>query len=351
MKSLRRAGRTLTGSGLAIGLAVTGLLAPAAAARTAVEPATIGRGADPSVTYLVHDIIHDGALSTQATRHGQHERLWNVRDGYLLQDWLQGADAFRLTFVGTGARAGEKRVIGRSALQMTVAVARDGTRVVWTQGPNDLSKPTVVRVTDLATGRLVAGRMFALADVRALTGTRVLLSRRGAHSPATTVWWTFAHDTITTIADRAVLRADVARDRIVLAAGARDSFCVRVARLSHPDRTLWRSCRRAAYAWSPDGSRVLATHTYFDDVGTDQWLTLRDRNAARLGGITGRFAWQAVWEDDRHLLTLALGDSGQAGIVRCTVAGRCERASRLWNVGTATAQPNFIPPPVVLASN
>jgi hypothetical protein len=57
-----------------------------------------------------------------------------------------------------------------------------------------------------------------------------------------------------------------------------------------------------------------------------------------------------VWEDDTHFLTLALGDSGKAGIIRCTVAGTCEGASRSWAVGTATYQPNFIPPPVVLAS-
>jgi hypothetical protein len=350
MKMVRDAGRGLV-SGLALGLAVSGLVAPALAVGTPVEPATMVRGADPSVAYLVHDTIHDGALSIQATRRGHHERLWSVRDGYLLQDWLPKAEIFRLTFVGSGSRLGERHVIGRSSLQMSVAVSSGGGRVVWTQGPNDLSKPTVVRVTDLATWRLVAGRLFRIADVRAVTPKRVLLSRRGAHSPTTTVWWGYAHNTVTTIADRAVLRADVPHDRIVLAAGRPDSFCIRVAPLSHPGRTLWRSCRWAPSVWSPDGSRVLATHTYFDDVGTDRWLTLRDRDATRVGGINGRFAWRAVWEDDSHFLTLALGDSGDASIIRCTVGGTCERASRRWHMGTATAQPNYIAPPVVLSEN
>ena len=42
---------------------------------------------------------------------------------------------------------------------------------------------------------------------------------------------------------------------------------------------------------------------------------LRASDAQRLGRITGRLAWDAVWEDDAHFLTLALGDSGQAAIM------------------------------------
>jgi hypothetical protein len=343
--------RGLVAVGLAVGLAAPVLVASAGAERSPIEPSTMNRGAAPTVTYLVHDTIHDGTQRIPGTTRGRHQRIWDLRDGYLLQDWLQKAQVMRLVFIGKGSHAGEKRVLGRSPLHMSVAVSPGATRVVWTQGPNDLSKPTIVRVTDPVTGRLVAGRLFRLADVRAVTRTRVLLSRRGAHTPSTTIWWTYAHNVVKTIADRAVLRADVRHDRIVLASGVLDAFCNRVAPLSNPDRTLWRSCDWMPHAWSPDGTRVLATHTYFDDVGTNRWVTLRDRDASRLGGITGRFAWHAAWEDDQHFLTLALGDSGKAAIIRCTVGGRCERASRLWNVGKATSQPNYIAPPVLLTSN
>jgi hypothetical protein len=347
----RRTARGLVAAGLAVGLAVPVLVASAAAERTPVEPATMARGAAPSVTYLVHDTIHDGTQRVPATTRGRHQRIWDLRDGYLLQDWLQKAQVMRLVFVGTGSHAGEKRVLGRSPMQMSVAVSPDGSLVTWTRGPNDLSTPTSVLVTNPVTGRLVAGRLFRLADVRAVTQTRVLLSRRGRHTPTTTVWWTYAHNVVKTIADRAVLGADVRHDRIVLASGLPDSFCNRVAPLSNPGHTLWRSCDWAPHAWSPDGTRLLATHTYFDDVGTNRWVVLRDRDASRLGGILGRFAWDAAWEDDQHFLTLALGDSGRAAIIRCTVGGPCERASRLWHVGKATYQPNYIAPPVVLASN
>jgi len=347
----RSASRGLVAAGVALGLAMPGLLAPAAARQTPVEPSTMDRGPAPAVTYLVQDVIHDGTARVPATSRGRHQRIWNLRDGYLLQDWVQKAQVYRLVFVGKAAHAGEKRVLGRSPGQMSVAVSPRGTRVVWTQGPNDLSTPTVVRVTDPVTGRLVAGRLFRLADVRAVTGTRVLLSRRGVHTPTTTVWWTYAHNVVTTIADRAVLGADVPHDRIILSSGVLDAFCNRVAPLSNPGRTRWHSCDWRPHAWSPDGSRVLATHTYFDDVGTNRWVVLGDRDGSRVSGITGRFAWDAAWEDDQHFLTLALGDSGKAAIIRCTVGGACERASRLWDVGTATDQPNYIAPPVVLASN
>jgi hypothetical protein len=68
--------------------------------------------------------------------------------------------------------------------------------------------------------------------------------------------------------------------------------------------------------------------------------------------VSGRLDWDASWEDNRHFLTMAQGDSGTAAIVRCTVAGRCERASRLWHVPLPD-DPSvyYAPPPVVLSTN
>jgi len=353
MRTTRGVCRGLTVAGMAAGLAVSGLVVPATAGGTPVEPATMARGPDPSVTYLVRDTIHDGMLRVPGTTLGVHQRLWDVRGGYLLEDWVQKSQVSRLVFVGKGDHAGEKRVVGRSPVLMTAAVSPRHTRVAWTSGRNELSTPTRVSVADPVTGHVVASRKFPWAKVLGVTRTRVLLSRRGIHPPTTTVWWNFRHHRVTTVAGREGVRADLRHDRIVLATGAFDepAFCNRVAYLSHPARTLWSSCRWSPHSWSPDGARVLATHTYFDDVGTDRWLALRASDAQRLGRITGRLAWDAVWEDDAHFLTLALGDSGQAAIIRCAVGGTCERASRLWDVGKATDQPNFIRPPVVLSSS
>ena len=334
-------------------LVMTGTTMPAGAGSSAVEPDTLARGSDPAVTYLIRDTIHDGALLIPATELGSHQKLWTVRGGYLLQDWVQRTGTHRLVFVGRGAHAGERRVLGRSPLQMTVAVSPGRTRVAWARGRNELTTPTRVTVVVPATGVVVASRTFAWVRVLGVTRTRVLVTRRDASSPATTAWWNFRQHRMNRIAAREAVRADLVHNRIVLATGEFDepAFCIRVAPLSHPRLTLWQSCRWTPHAWSPDGDRVVATHTYFDDVGTDRWLTMRADTARRLGLVTGRLDWDAVWEDNSHFLTLAQGDSGMAAIIRCTVQGQCERASRRWDMGKVTYQPNFVAPPVVLASN
>jgi hypothetical protein len=346
-----RRGRILAVAGTAA-LVAGALALPAGAGSGAVEPADLARGADPGVSYLVHDTIRDGALRIPVTTFGVHVRFWEVRGGYLLQDWVQKHETWRLVFIGKGAHLGERRVVGRSPLQMTVAVSPSRTIVAWARGTNELTTPTTVSVADPVTGEVVAARAFRWARVLGVTHTRVLLARRGQQPPTTTAWWSFTRHRVTSISTREAVRADLPHQRIVIATGEFDepAFCIRVAPLAHPARTLWKSCRWAPHTWSPDGAGVLATHTYFDDVGTDRWLTMGADTGQRLGIVTGRLDWEAVWEDDTHFLTLALGDSGKAGIIRCTVAGTCEGASRSWAVGTATYQPNFIPPPVVLAS-
>lgn len=336
-------------------IAGAGAWVPAAAGTTPVEPATLARGANPSIPYLVRDVIHDGSARVTATHRGQHLHLWVVKGGYVVQDLLPRHSRYRLVFIGSGGHAGERVVIGRSHLDQSATVSAGGRRIAWTQGPNDLSTRTAVSVSDPLTGQVIARRTFRWARVLGVTRSRVLLTRRDrpVQVHPTTVWWNHRTHRVSTIARREAVRADLVHHRIVIATGQFDepAFCNRVAPLTHPARTLWRSCSLAPHAWSPDGSRVLATHTYFDDVGTNRWFTLRASDATRLGQIRGRLDWDAVWEDNQHFLTLALGDSGQASIVRCTVGGRCERASRLWDVGKATSQPNYIAPPVVLAGS
>jgi hypothetical protein len=351
----RQAWRAMVASGISVVVVGSGVFVPAGAAVKTVQPSSLSRGANPAIAYLVRDVIHDGAARVTATHRGQHQHLWVVDGGYVVQDWLPRHSTYRLVFIGTGTHAGDKLVIGRSHLDQSATVSPGGDRIAWTRGPNDLSKRTTVTVSEPATGKVVASRTFRWARVLGVTLSRVLLVRRDrpVQEHPTTVWWNHRRHRVTTIALREAVRADLPHNRIVVATGQFDepAFCNRVAPLSHPRRTLWQSCHWAPHAWSPDGTQVVATHTYFDDVGTDRWLALRADNANRLGHIRGRLDWTAVWEDDRHYLTLALGDDGMASVIRCTVGGTCERSSRLFDVGKATAQPNYIAPPVVLSSN
>jgi hypothetical protein len=153
------------------------------------------------------------------------------------------------------------------------------------------------------------------------------------------------------VARRAALGADVGADRVTFAVGGPDSFCNRVAPLDHPHRTLWGSCRFIPRAWSPDGRRALATHTYLDDSGTDFWSVIDGRTGDRLSQVTGRLGWSPAWEDDRHYLVPAMGADGLSGVLRCDLRSRCERATRLWDTGWTRRPPYYLPPPVLLARN
>lgn len=321
---------------------------PVQANPSRLDPATLGRGADPFVPYLVGDTIRDGHRQVAATRRGDHYRLWTTTRGYVLDDFVQSSEVFRLVFVGHG---GQQRVIARRSWPTGEAVSPSGRRIAWGKAVGRLGPPTVVTVGNPNDGRVVASRRFHFATVFAVTGSRVLLTLRGRNTPETTWWWNYRRDTLSQVSSQPARRVDVRHDRIVLGTGSEDSFCNRVAPLSRPEQTLWASCRIGPRSWSPDGARALATHTYFDETGTDRWLTVRDRTGKRLGRVDGRLDWDSVWEDDRHFLTVAQGDNGSAAVIRCTVAGRCERASPLWDVPWHGYPPFYLAPPVVLPDN
>ena len=75
-----------------------------------------------------------------------------------------------------------------------------------------------------------------------------------------------------------------------------------------------------------------------------------DGRTAAPARVTGRLGWHAVWEDSTHFLVTAQGDTDVAAVVRCDLAGVCERAGRLWP-DPVPAEPSvyYRSPPVVLA--
>lgn len=312
-----------------------------------LDPAALPRGADPAVVHLVGDTIIDGDRTVPATRRGQHQALWVVSGGYLLRDYDVGKRRWtRLVHI---SRAGDKRVVARSQSLVPVAVSASG-RSMAVQVPSSRSGlRTVVMVFRPATGRMLARRELWHASLVAVTDHRALLGRRaGWHRPAT-VWWDYRRDTTTRLHDQAALSADLGHDRVVFKRAG--EFCNRVAPLSRPSRTLWRSCRTYPHEWSPDGRHATATFTYFDAAGTSTWWVIDGRSAQRRATLTGRLDWDTTWEDDTHFLTLAQSDAGRAAIVRCDLTGTCERASDVWDV-PVPADPSvyYAKPPVVLAT-
>lgn len=351
MDVLTRSGRRATSASLlvaAVALAFP-LLPPAAVGTVAasVDPAALPRGADPAVVHLVRDTIRDGERRVPATRRGEHDALWVVAGGYLLRDYNVGPR--RLTRVVLVRRTGERRVVARSRFWIEVRVSPTGRHVATQVSPNDLTLRSVITVSRARTGNVVARREFRLATLAALTDHRVLVGRRIRWEHPATVWWSHDRDRVRRMYHQAAIRADVRHDKVVFDRSDDGEFCNRVAVLSRPARTLWRSCRLYPHQWSPDGTRAVATHTYFDAAGTDRWWVVDGRTARREARITGRLDWDAVWEDDRHFLTKAQGEDGKAAVIRCDVTGACERASRVWDVPLPEQSLYYASPPVVLA--
>lgn len=346
-RSARNATRATLLLATTVAVAAAMLPTPVAGASAPVDPAALPRGADPTVAHLVRDTIRDGDRRIPATRRGEHEALWVVGGGYLVRDYNVGPRrSTRVVFVsGTG----ERRVVARSRSWVEVEVSPDGRRIASQVWPDDTGQRSVITVSHPRTGRVVARRELRLATLAAVTGSRVLIGRRAHWRDPATVWWNYERDSLRRIYGQAAIDADVVHDKVVFERSTVGEFCNRVAVLSRPARTLWRSCQVFPHQWSPDGTRAIATHTYFDAAGTDRWWVVDGRTARRQTRITGRLDWDAVWEDDQHFLTKAQSEAGKASVIRCDLTGSCERASRIWDVPLPEDSLYYASPPVVLA--
>lgn len=314
-----------------------------------INPAALSRGHEPAVVYMVRDTIRDGDLRVPATKRGEHQALWVVAGGYLVRDVNVGARG--LTRVVYISRTGERRVVARSWDAMAVAVSATGRRIAVQRSSGSTGLRTVITVSRPRTGRVIAHHELRQANLVAVTDHRALIGIRARwHHPAT-VWWNYERNTLKRLYHQAAVSADVRHDKVVFDRTSFGEFCNRVAVLSRPARTLWRSCRMYPHQWSPDGRHAIATYTYFDAAGTARWWVIAGRTTQRQAIVAGRLDWDATWEDNHHFLTMAQGDAGQAAIIRCDLSGSCERASRLWNV-PVPPDPSvyYAKPPVVLAA-
>ncbi len=350
MSFLTRSRRSVARASLVAVTAVTAALLPVlttSAAPSRLDPAALPRGADPAVVHLVRDTIRDGERRIPATTRGEHEALWVVAGGYVVRDYNVGPRRLtRVVFIG---HDGERRVVARSRFWVEVEVAASGRRIATQVWPDDTGQRSVITVSLPRTGQVLDRREMRLATLAAVTGSRVLVGRRARWKDPATVWWSYTRDTVRRIYGQAALDADVPHDKVVFERSTVGEFCTRVAVLSRPARTRWRSCGLTPHQWSPDGTRAIATHAYFDAAGTDRWWVVDGRTAQQQSEVVGRLDWDAVWEDDAHFLTKAQSDTGEAAVVRCDLAGTCERASRIWDVPLPEDSLYYASPPVVLA--
>jgi hypothetical protein len=332
---------------LVASLAPTAFPSAAAPRPSPIDPTALARGAAPSVPYLVRDVLRDGDARVSVTKRGTHDALWRATDGYVLRDVNVGADRFVHVVYVSGT--GEIRGVARSRGWISVTVSPSGRTIAVQRWIGQTAQRSVITVTRARTGEVVGQRTIRLATLAAVTDHRVLVGLRARWRNPATLWWNLRRDRTRHLYHQAATSADVAHDRVVFNRSTIGEFCNRVAVLSHPARTLWRSCSLVPHEWSPLGDHAVAPPTYFDAAGTNRWWVVDGRTAEREAMLTGRLDWTATWEDDHHFLTLAQSDSGRAAIIRCDSSGDCERASRLWSV-PVPADLYYAPPPVVLST-
>ena len=219
-----------------------------------IDPAALSRGAEPAAAHLVSDTIKEGGLRVPATTRGRHGALWVVAGGYVVRDFDAGRrGVVRVVFIGS---SGERRLVAQSRDWVEVEVSATGRRMVVQTSASPDGRRTVVMVSLPRTGRVLARRHLTAATLALVTDNRVLVGRRARWRDPSTAWWNYARDSWQRIHDQAALDADVRHDAVVFDDSTRGEFCNRVAVLSRPGRTLWRSCRMYPHPWSPDGLDV-----------------------------------------------------------------------------------------------
>ncbi len=308
------------------------LVAPPATAGVTVTPdvGNLRAGARPQLPYVNWSTqrIVDG--SRRISISGIKARvitLHKVDGGYLLgRELATGND---LVFVRTD---GARRVLVRNwmpprrwQLYPGLAVSRDGDRVVVNTATFEARTPTYVdtRVLNLPSGTLVRRRDFGV-DRPGLLGfgvDRVLLS-----SNPDTQWWTPASDALT------LLRAFAGGQSADLSAwqwAVRPDVGVYSVQGIPPDTEPdWPVSEEdwIIGPWSPDDAMVAANNEVVD--GTDEasaYMVLRASDGADLLTVLGAQHPQITWETNSSLLLRTRNDTGAYQLIRCTLAGSCER--------------------------
>jgi hypothetical protein len=351
-----------------VALTTAALLTPTAAGQTVsastvssevratdpVDPATLDRGADPRIAYLVRDTLHDGDRRIRVWPRGRHQGLWETDPGYIVWDAVGrrlGGPRYHMRVVAVD-RDGDKRLLGRSKHLLIPVVSASGRRVALINRPfPPVSRRAVIRVVNPHTGRVLARRTFGFeTHVSAVTDRRVLVDVPGSRwAPTLTWWWNYRRDTMRRMSGWRAVDADVRADRVVFSRNHTGTTrCRRVAPLSHPRRTLWRECRLMTQHWNAKGTRALAGAPAWewDHTGPDRWVAVTGRSRERTGQVAGHLNWSTSWESNKHFLAIARNHRNRVAVIRCRFDGRCERASRLWSIPA-----NEDSPPVILAEN
>jgi hypothetical protein len=323
-----RTRRLLTPTVLAIAAALTNPVpigaidasATTAAAKSAAEitinPATLPRGENPAVPQLFGTTILDNDVRIEM--HAQEvQLLGRSEDEYVVGVWRRDGSDSVLRVAPDGSR---QELMGRIVGDLDLS--QDGQQVFETVVRPDAT--SVVTVRDAHTGDRLARRTFRGYDrvLDADDGRAIL----GGGSPSRTFRWNFGTGATSKIVDREGYFADIRADRLaVLTADPYlDGGCSVVTALSAPHRPLWRSCRQAVTASTPNGRRLLTV--YIAQDGPVAKLSVHAIHGRLLASYRAP-AWFGIgtWETNREVLIPTTGTK-ETAIVRCRL-DTCERAT------------------------
>ena len=329
--------------------ASTLLAAPASAAgdrapRTELYPRTAARGPNPRVAYYDRRShrIHEGTRSVPVRFPGLFMQLADVRGGWVTVN--QESDLAATTTFRFVNRLGRSRVLAREPYANLNAVSADGRRIALSTA--GARRTLVVRVADGAVASREfkgGGRVAALGRVRALVAT-------GTGS----VWWTPRSRTVTHYSGDQPYAADTTTRRVALLRGdTAETYVGSYPRGSRPRWELPDGERVGRF--SADDRHVLTLGHRASDPGGPVYTLLRTRSTQR--GVVRRTYLGRLdpvqdprWETPTTLLALVRQARAHHGTVmeawlRCTVKGRCERASMVFEVDPAGTRQS----PLVLA--
>ena len=314
---MRSRSRLLTPVVLALAVVAASLTSATAgtAPETTIKPASLERGEAPGVPQMLGRTILDGGERIKVP--GREVQLLGK----------SGNDYVVLVYPRSGSPRVQRvsafgdRTTIMKGVEGDVRLSSDGDQIFETVTRQ--SARTVVVVRDAHTGDRQARRTFR-GFVRALDAAdgRAIL---GGSSPARTFRWNTRKGGVVKIAGQEGYFADIRADRFAAMRGTGENLCSVLSSLPPKAEVLWRSCKRAVVAASPNGRRVMTTYVYGDGPNTS--LSLRGDHGRVIADydIVGSFGG-STFETNRAMLIEAFG-ANKTAIVRC-VLDNCERASR-----------------------
>lgn len=303
--------------GAAAALAVS-LGAPAQAATTKLDPASLPRGADLAVPHLEGKTVVDGAVRFKV-KAPQVRLIGKAGTSYVVGTTRangSGGRVVRIAADGTVlTRLGRGDVYGAE-------LSDDGLTLTQVK---PTARRTVLKVRAVDTGATVATRTFrGYVQVLDSDAGKLLLGRDRA-----TLTWTTATDSVATVSTRTGYAGDLSND--VVAVYTKDPYdggCTVVQRLSTGAR-LFKDCEERVIAINGDATRFATVDILADGIGPG-YVAVRDAAGARLAAYeVAKRGWfgEIAFETPTALL-LETNGARKAAWVRCTDAG-CERASDL----------------------